>query len=296
MSIIYRERKSKFIHPFINKFITIVCPNFFVLSWGNKCIFKPGCSYCYLNLTFRYEQNPVVYTNMDVMLEEVKNWLAETQEPSVLNTGELCDSFMLSSNKALADLMNIFEKQQKHKLLFLTKNEIIPIEIEENIYSRVYKNIIFSFSVNSLAVSELYEKGAPSPFKRLATAYRLKKHLQKVRIRIDPIIEIEDFRKEYEPVINVINNFVKPERVTLGSLRFFKNLQNYSNSDVFSKAIDNNDEDKRMRIELSKRAEIYQYFINNLKLGCIEDIALCKETYSCFKLLNKEINRCNCKI
>lgn len=287
------ERKSKFIHRFENKYKGIICPEFFVLSWGHRCGFIPSCSYCYLNLTFRYEKEPLIYSNIDDMIEEVKTWLSETQEPSVLNCGELADSFMLSSNKALADLMNIFEKQQQHKLLFLTKNEIIPKEIEENIYSRVYKNTIFSFSINSLEASERYEKGAPSPFKRLATAYRLKKHMQEVRLRIDPIIEVDDYKKEYAPLVNVVNNFVQPKRVTLGSLRFFKNLQNFSDSDIFTKAKDGKDQDKRMRIELNKRVEMYKWFIENLK---VEEIALCKETDSCYKLLNRKINKCNCSI
>jgi len=288
------KRKSKFIHKFENKYATIICPEFYVLAWAHRCNFEPKCSYCYLNLTFRYEKEPVLYINVDEMIEEVKIWLDETKEPSVLNCGELADSFMLSNNKALADLMNIFENQQKHKLLFLTKNEIIPAEIEENIYSRVYKNTLFSFSINSLEVSDRYEKGASNPFKRLATAYRLKKHLQRIRIRIDPIIEIVDFKTEYQPVINVINEFVKPERVTLGSLRFFKNLQNYSeDKELFTKATDNNDQDKRMRIEFNKRVEMYKYFFENLK---IEEIALCKETLSCYRYLFIKMNRCNCTI
>jgi DNA repair photolyase len=287
------ERKSKFIHKFENKYKTILCPEFYTLGWAHRCDFNPPCAYCYLALTFRYEKEAVIYSNTDKMIEEVKTWLDETKESSVLNCGELADSFMLQENKALADLMDLFERQNKHKLLFLTKNEIIPKEIEENVYSRVYKQTIFSFSVNSTEVSEQWEKGAPNPFKRLATAYRLKKNHQRIRLRVDPIIEINDYEKEYAPVINVINEFVKPERVTLGSLRFFKNLQNFSDSNVFTKAIDNNDEDKRMRIELNNRAEIYRYFIENLK---VEDIALCKETLSCHKLLDRKENKCNCMI
>lgn len=287
------KRKSKFIHKFENKYATIICPEFYVLGWAHRCNFEPKCSYCYLNLTFRYEKESIVYSNTDEMIEEVKIWLDETKEPSILNCGELTDSFMLRENKALAELMDIFEKQQRHNLLFLTKNEEIPKEIEDRTYTQVYRNTIFSFSVNSFEASEQYEKGASNPFKRLGTAYRLKKHLQRVRLRIDPIIEINDYKKEYAPVINVLNEFVKPERVTLGSLRFFKNLQNYSNSDVFKKAIDNGDEDRRMRIELNKRAEIYKWFIDNLK---VDDIALCKETLSCYKLLNRKVNKCNCMI
>ena len=288
------ERKSKFIHKFENKFSTIICPEFYVLSWAHRCNFEPKCAYCFLNLTFRYEKEAIMYTNIDTMISEVDTWLEETKEPSVLNTGELADSFMCKENKVLADIMNLFEKQDKHKLLFLTKNEIIPKEIENNIYDKIYKQTIFSFSVNSQAVCELYEKGAPNSFKRLSAAYKLRKQNQRVRIRIDPIIEIKDYKEEYKNVIDIINDFAKPERITLGSLRFYKNLKNFSEEkEIFEKAIDNNDEDKRMRIELNKRVEIYKYFIDNLN---IKDIAICKETINCHKLLKRKINKCNCMI
>lgn len=287
-------RKSKFIHKFKNKFSTIICPEFYILAWAHRCNFEPKCSYCYLALTFRYEREPIVYTNVNDMINEVETWLEETKEPSVLNCGELSDSFALKENKPLADLMNLFEKQDRHLLLFLTKNEEISKEIEENAYNQVYKQTIFSFSINSQAICELYEKGAPNSFRRLTAAYRLKKQNQRVRIRIDPIIEIKDYKEEYKNVIDVVNEFVKPERVTLGSLRFFKNLQNFSDEkELFARAIDNHDEDKRMRIELSKRADMYQHFIDNLK---IDDIALCKETLSCYKLMNRKVNECNCMI
>lgn len=291
--MIYKERKSKFIHRFENKYSkTIICPEFYVLSWAHRCNFN--CTYCFLQLTFRYEKKPIVYSNTNDMISEVETWLEETKEASVLNAGELSDSFMHKKTTVLADLMNLFEKQNKHILLFLTKDEIIPKKIEDNIYNRSYKQTIFSFSINSQTAADLYEKNASSPFNRLACAYRLKKHNQRVRLRIDPIIEVYNYKDEYENVINVINNFVQPERVTLGSLRFFKNLKNFSKEkELFNKATDNHDEDKRMRIELNKRAEIYRYFLHNLK---IDDVALCKETLSCHKLLNKKENKCNCMI
>lgn len=292
--MITAKRKSKFIHKFENNFSTIICPEFYVLSWAHRCNFEPKCSYCFLNLTFRYEKEALVYSNTEDMIAEVETWLEETKTPSVLNCGELADSFMLKENKALADIMNLFEKQNKHTLLFLTKNEIIPREIEDNVYDKAYKQTIFSFSINSQSVCELYEKGAPNSFKRLAAAYKLKKQNQRVRIRIDPIIEIKDFRAEYKNVIDVINDFIKPEVVTLGSLRFFKNLKNFSEEKaLFDKATNNYDEDKRMRIELNKRIEIYKYFLNNLK---VDNVALCKETLSCHKLLDIKINKCNCMI
>lgn len=295
MDIDYKERKSYFVHRFKQKFDGVICPGFHILSWAHRCTLEPKCSYCFLNLTFRYEKKPTVYTNIDKIFKEVKIWLDETKTPSVLNTGELSDSFMIPNNKMLADLMNLFEMQSKHKLLFLTKNNKIPIEIENNIYSKQYKQTIFSFSVNSQTAAELYEKGAPGPFDRIATAYRIKKQGQHLRVRVDPILCIDDYKEEYKNVISVLNDFLQPERITLGSLRFFKNLPNFTeDKDVFKYGMDHSDGDGRLRLPLEKRVEIYQWFINNLQCS---DVTLCKETLSCYKLINKDItNKCNCTI
>jgi len=292
MAIEYRERKSKFIHPFINTAKDVICPQFYILAWAHKCNFK--CSYCFLALTFRYENTPIVYTNYDNILKEVTQWLFKTDLPSILNCGELSDSFMLQSNQMLADLMDLFEQQSKHKLLFLTKSNIIPKEIEERIYTKKYNQTIFSFSINSTKVSELYEVNAPSPFNRLSCAYILKKHNQCIRIRIDPIIEIKDYKEEYAPLISVLNDFLMPERITLGSLRFFKNLPNFTiDKDVFKHSVDHSDGDGRLRIPFEKRTEIYKWFKDNLKC---EEIALCKETIDCHKVVTGIQQKCNCTL
>ncbi len=294
MNIIYKQRKSKFIHEFQHQSPDVICPTFHVFSCGHRCSFNPPCSYCFLNLTFRYENEPIVYQSLKV-LDEVKEWLLSTKTPSVLNAGELCDSFMVQQNKLLADVMDLFETQDKHKLLFLTKNDKIPTEIEENIYAKPYKQTVFSFSVNSAKASKLYEIGAPNPFERLACAYKLKKNGQCVRIRIDPITPLDNYREEYRPIVAVLNEFLKPERITLGSLRYFKNLPNFAkNKEVFKYGVDQNDGDNRLRLPLEKRTEIYKWFLDNLQCA---DIALCKETLKCYKVLNLKTNlKCNCML
>ncbi len=293
MPLVYKERKSNFIHEFTHQAEDIICPSFYVFAWANSCTFEPKCAYCFLNLTFRYAKDPVVYSSPKV-LNEVQKWLTKTTRPSLLNAGELSDSFMGTENKLLANIMDLFETQTKHKLLFVTKNNVIPKEIETNAYNKIYNQTIFSFSVNSQTAADLYEKGAPRPFDRIGCVYRLKKQNQHVRIRIDPIIEIKDFKEEYKPVVDVLNDFLKPERITLGSLRFFKRLPYLKKDrDVFKYGIDHKDGDHRLRLPLEKRVEIYKWFKQNLQC---KQVALCKETMGCYNLAGMLYQRCNCVI
>lgn len=294
MNIIYQQRKSKFIHQFEHQTNDIICPTFHVFSWAHRCSFKPKCSYCYLNLTLRYEQDPIVYQS-DKVIDEVKDWLSKTEQASVLNAGELSDAFMILNNQLLADVMNLFENQNKHVLLFLSKNDKLPKEIEDNVYNQQYKQTIFSFSVNSAQIASLYESGAPNPYERIALAYRLKKNGQRIRIRIDPIILTGDYQAPYKTLIDILNDFLKPERITLGSLRFFKNLPNFAqDKDVFKYGIDHNDGDGRLRTPLEKRVEAYWWFIDNLQCS---EIGLCKETISCHDMLNfRKDLKCNCTL
>jgi len=295
MDIITKERRSKFIIAAKNNIKDIICPSRFnILCWGHQCLFNPCCSYCYLHYTARFIDAPIVYKSNKI-LDEVQQWLKNTSLPHILNTGELADSFMLQNNQILANLMDMFEAQTKHKLLFVTKNNIIPAEIENNIYTKKYVQTIFSFSVNSAEFSSKYEKGVPNPFERLATAYRIKKQGQRVRIRIDPIVEIKDYKTEYKNLIDVLNSFLQPERVTLGSLWLFQTLPQVDcDEDVAKYVIDNNDRDKKLRIPFEKRIEIYQWFIKNLQ---ISEIGLCKETIQCHRALKfRKDMKCNCNI
>lgn len=120
-------------------------------------------------------------------------------------------------NDDLADLLDLFETQSKYKLLFSTRKDKIPEKIEEKVYGKVYNQTIFSFVVNSQAVADKYEH-LVGPFDIIAMAYRLKKQGQHVRVVIDCITEVDDYQKEYKPLLDVLNDFLKPEQITIGDI------------------------------------------------------------------------------
>jgi len=286
---VLRKRQTSFIHYFDKTPEGIICPHFYILAFANGCPFE--CQYCYLNLTLRHWPEPTVFSNTARMFQEIREWLYSTKKPSVLNAGELSDSLVWDSEiKLTANLVPLFAEQSRHKLLLLTKSA----NIFELLKMDPSPQVIVSFSVNAPEVSARFEKKSPRPEKRLASAKALKLQGWNVRLRLDPVIPVPDWREIYKPVIGDINA-IQPETVTLGSLRFFNNLRHHSKGgvEIFKYGVDERDPDGRWRVPSDLRLEMYEYFLKELK---VPRVGLCKETRKMHQLLGIpcEDQSCNC--
>lgn len=286
-----RKRHSNFIHYFDKTPPGIVCPHFYILAHANGCPFS--CDYCYLKLTLRHYPEPTVFTNTARLFQELRDWLLSREEPSVLNTGELSDSLAWDTDTSLStNLVSLFANQSRHKLLFLTKSTVIDnlLEMEPT------PQVIVSFSVNARGVAERFERGAPAPESRIDTAKKLKDAGWQVRIRLDPMIPVEGWEDDYGKIIDQINE-LEPEVVTLGSLRYFKNLLNHASkdTDVFSFGHNHGDPDARLRIKEEIRNEMYRFCLD--RLACLR-VGLCKETGEMHQALGLPGSNqsCNCTI
>ncbi|MFO8056115.1 MAG: hypothetical protein R6V10_02315 [bacterium] len=284
-----RKRHSNFIHYFDKTPPGIVCPHFYILAHANGCPF--ACHYCYLKLTLRHYPEPTVFTNTARMFQEIREWLMSLTEPAVLNTGELSDSLGWDMHTRLSkNLVPLFENQNKHKLLFLTKSA----QVDNLLKMEPTKQVVVSFSVNASKVSEMYEKASPPPEKRLDAARRVKEHGYEVRLRLDPMIPVEGWEKHYADIIEKMNR-VDPAIVTLGSLRYFRNLTNHTpkDTDVFEYGHDHGDPDGRLRIERDTRLEMYRFCLDRLPSV---RVGLCKETADVHRELGLPgVNQsCNC--
>ncbi len=83
------------------------------------------------------------------------------------------------------------------------------------------RQIILSFSINSIPAATTFEQKTPSPLRRLTTAKKMIELGWRVRVRLDPII-FESGIDYYEPICEQIAD-IKPERVTVGTLRQLQN-------------------------------------------------------------------------
>ena len=286
-----RKRYSNFIHFFDKTPEGIVCPHFFILAHANGCPYE--CQYCYLNLTLRHYPEPTVFSNTARMFQEVREWLLAEDKPAVLNCGELSDGLAWDDSTELSrNLVPLFAGQKRHKLLFLTKSTNVTSLLEMEPTPRV----IVSFSLNAEEVARRFEKKSPPPLKRLEAARRLRERGWDVRLRLDPIIPIENWAVHYRPIAEAINA-VAPEVVTLGTLRFFKTLPNFARfgNEVFRYGEDFQDPDGRLRLAPELRLSIYRFLMDILTCS---KIGLCKETAEIHEKLGLagEKQSCNCTL
>jgi spore photoproduct lyase len=283
ISIKFRRRVSNFIRLFKENRMDVVCPGFWLLAWANGCPYH--CDYCFLQGTFRGETGPVVFINIEDMLRELSKWFKKNNGLKILNAGELSDSLAIT-DRIIKILIQIFGEQNRNKLLLLTKSDKINgiLDLPHN------KQTIISFSINPPEVAERFEADAPSPDRRIAAALKCMKAGYRVRIRIDPIIPVENWMDFYGRLAEKIKK-INPERVTLGCLRLFPAVKAFSLRDksIFNYATERT-ADGRFRPPENLRIKIYRFLLSKLK-GL--EVGVCKETWTVFKALNLPL-KCNC--
>jgi len=304
---------SKYISLFNKTPNDIVCPQFWELKWALGCPYN--CSYCYLQGTL-YGKKAFRLKNLSKLgdeLEKLFTWADKLGIRLLLNSGELSDSLAVpyATEKLLEVLRRVLLEHPQHKVLMVTKAGISQTTKFLQVAKGLEEHIIISFSVNASSVARIYEL-APAPSERLKAAKEVKNRGFIVRLRLDPVIPVENWEREYGELIeNIVASEIEPERVTIGTLRgLIKTL-------IYSK-------DRRWLIYLRKgektgwglklppelREEIYIYVIEKLRReGYRGFISLCKETYNMWlKLVNRDLLEnpgtqgiwekvaCNCKL
>lgn len=273
--VIKRERKSNFVRLFDKTPPGVVCPHFYELVLSNGCPYD--CSYCYLKLTFRGKTEPTLFQNG---WEKVKSEL-DAVGKGVFSTGELADSLAIVP-PLLPKALDYFTTHNDKLLLLVTKSTNIEI-----LRSREpSKNLLVSFSINSLGGAAKYEKSAPHPMKRLEAAEKLIGLGWRVRIRLDPVI-LESDLDSYEPICRAIAA-INPERVTVGSLRQYPGLFRFL-PDAPRKGL-RRAKDGRMRYSASERIYTYKQIAEWLGF----QPSLCKETKEVWSALGWDFTGCNC--
>lgn len=288
-SIITRFDKT----PLPKSKTNVVCPHFVELKWAYGCPYD--CAWCYLKGTFRFQPkgtSPVVkpYKKTE---SHTRKFLEEVKTPEILNAGEIADSLMHENDELPFSkfIIPIFETQELHKVLFLTKSSNVDnlLEIEP------HNQAIISFSLNAIPVAKRWEK-APSVLKRIEAAKRVFDAGYEVRVRIDPMVPVKNWQEHYLELLDLLFNSFMPERITLGSLRGLQTTINGCTDKSWVKYLkESSNWGKKVDFEI--RSTIYSTVINQLRSKYkFNKVALCKETvemWNALKIDYKKI-RCNC--
>jgi len=289
-SIVKRFDKT----PLPMKSNDVVCPHFLELKWAYGCPFD--CAWCYLKGTFRFLPTKTKPRIKDFGKTELhtKRFLGELVKPEILNTGEIADSLMGESlsRPFSTFIIPLFEEQNRHKILFVTKSDNIKHLLEASQHNQV----IISFSLNATKVSEKWERGAPSIVRRIEAGRKLSQAGYEVRIRIDPIVPVPDWEMHYLNLIDYIFDSFVPSRITLGSLRGLQSTINGSTDKTWLQYLKENSNWGK-KVDFKIRYEIYAAILRKLTEGYrYEDVALCKETVAMWVKLGIDYRkiRCNC--
>ena len=280
--------------PFPEEKEDVVCPHFVELKWANGCNFD--CAWCYLNGTMRFRPDGKKphCKEKNKILDHINKYLQQNTVPSLLNSGELSDSLVFEGNgSALSKLIiPLFKQQNKHKLLILTKST----NIQGILSSNSQDCTIVSFSINSFDVAKRWEKKAPSPKQRIRAAKKLYDAGYMIRMRLDPIIPVENWISGYKEVIDYLFEYLIPERITLGSLRGLQSTINFSKDRSWVNYL-NESSNWGKKINFETRYKMYKTMISYLKRRYkFVDIGLCKETMAMWEKLGMTYQdiKCNC--
>ena len=283
---------------------TIICFKFWQLVVAGGCPYR--CSYCFLQTVpwFRFHPDELyglVYTNVEEMVAEVKEWL-EDSVPKMMIVGELQDGLAFDSAYKKVNgtplthlLIPLFAEQEKHRLIFLTKST----QIQHALELRPSTRVVFSWSVNAESVAQQWEHGTPLPSERFLAAEQMKMAGWPIRFRLDPMIPYPEWKSGYTEAIRRIND-LSPEMVTLGSLRAtsYHGLRraarnNGRDESIFDYLTQEKDPSGfKYRIPFDTQVEMFRFVID--RLGSRVTPALCKEDNALWKTLGLKFNGCHC--
>lgn len=201
----------------------------------------------------------------------------------------------------LSWMIPMFGEQKIHKLLCLSK-----VANTRHLYDLKHNGqTIMSWSIQGPgALNRGYEGIAPHTKVRLQAAKKCQDAGYPVRLRIDPLIPTPDWSVSYSRLIGWVSDAeVKPERWTLGSLRFFTSARILADEELETMVKTQGDPDRRYRVDVEQRIRMYRDVINFIRAWFPEPvIGLCKETEGVWKVIqglysNQVLSdQCNCTL
>lgn len=274
-----------------------VCCQYFTIALVSDCHLE--CTYCILQDYLKNNPIITVYANVEEIFARIRERVVKHPERIFrIGTGELSDSLALDHVTGFSKDIVAFAAETENVLVELkTKTANVGGLIGLNHRKRV----IVSWSLNPQSYIDSEEHKCDSLEARLNAARRCADAGYPIGIHFDPLLQLNDWEREYEGLVNAVAGTLKPEEiawVSIGSLRFTKDLKKIS-QERFPKSKLMSGElmpslDGKMRYFRPLREEMYaavKGFVE-AKLGKVPHY-LCMETKSVWENVYGELPASN---
>lgn len=274
----------------------VVCPHFYELKWAYGCPYD--CAYCYLKGTFRHRlvdgRIHPHFKEWEKIRRHVAEFLAVQSEPTLLNSGELCDSLMGERlPEPFSEFIIPLVRGTRHRILFLTKGT----HVEHFLAHPEWKDTaVLSWSINAAPVAERWESLAPDVRKRMDAAEAVFQAGYEVRLRLDPLVPIDGWLNQYTRVIDEVFSRLFPQRITLGSLRGLASTRNNVKDRSWLEYLCEQSS-WGLKPSHETRQAMYSTVMTYLREAYdYVNVGLCKETLQMWQALELDWrnNQCNC--
>jgi spore photoproduct lyase len=243
-----------------------LCCRYQVINQTLNC--PLDCTYCILQF-YLNQPATVVYTDYRAIMTEIHRKTGnQPQRFFRFGTGELGDSLALSASQFFAvTLIGFFASQTNALLELKTKTDRISRILDQPHHNRT----VLSWSLNPPVIKQSEERLAAPVDRRIKAAAEAVKRGFMVGFHFDPIIDIPDWEKHYEALIDELYENIDPARIawiSLGSLRFpplmkDKIIERYPHSKIpYGELI--RGQDQKMRYFRLRRIAFYEFIYRKL--------------------------------
>ena len=224
-ALILARQTGKLVHP-IPPSYGVGGSNNYYFSHLLNCLYD--CRYCFLQGMYP-SAHYVLFVNFEDFEEEIRRTTEFNNKPSWFFSGYDCDSLALESVTGfVAHFLPFFESLPNAWIELRTKSTATQVLQKMDPLS----NAVVAFSFTPEEISQQIEHGVPPVSSRIKTMSLLAELGWKLGLRIDPLIECNDFELRYSKLFQSIFESVNPETihsVSLGAFRmpqsFFKKIE-----------------------------------------------------------------------
>ncbi|PJZ46572.1 SPL family radical SAM protein [Leptospira brenneri] len=245
--LILAEKKEHFLYPGSGFAPNFSNPHFYYNTLALNCIYD--CEYCYLQGMFP-SANLVLFVNWEDFFTATKEFLEKNKSLYLA----------LSYDTDLLALESFFPATKAWLEFAKTEpNLSLEIRTKSTNYSQIAKippnpNVILAWTLSPQAVSKAIEHGTPSLEARLKAIKQAINDGWKVRICIDPILQVPDWRTHYQSLADILGKELNLEGILDISIGGFR-----MNIDFLKRMVDVRKDSSILFHDFEKKDKIVSY-------------------------------------